>query len=155
MQLATLGKFCAYFNKKKRCVKKSVYFFYTPCSWWRKGPTVKASYYLNRPSKRSLKNFCLIAVQQSYGRLFTWRQNGCLRSMFLHGFRLFYTILLLTLFVVMERSRGNNLPSNPFLSSWRTRWCEFRVCAVLHSIRKLATSVLVSVCNLLSLWLSL
>jgi len=31
-----------------------------------------------------------------------------------------------TLFVVMEESRRNNLPNNPFLSSWQTQWLGVR-----------------------------
>jgi len=56
-----------------------------------RGQRSNTGYHLICPSKRSSKIFvCLQCIKGivSYGRLFTWRRNGCLWLMFLHGFQL-------------------------------------------------------------------
>ena len=78
----TLGKFCAFW-------KKSVNFFTCFVLGERKGEQLKPGYHRIHPSKRSSKIFVWLQCTKgivSYGRLFTYRQSGCLRSMFLHGF---------------------------------------------------------------------
>ena len=45
-----------------------------------------------------------------------------------------------SLFVMKQGSRGNNLPLNLFLSSWRMGWCKFQVGAAIS----LVTAIFVS-----------
>ena len=90
-----------------------------------KGQQLNPGYHHIHPSKRSSKSVWLQWTERivTYGCLLTWRWSGCSWSMFLHEF-----------WLCLWCCRRSNLPiDNPFLSSWRTRWCKFRVHASLHS----------------------
>ena len=39
---------------------------------------------------------------------------------------------ILSLFVVKQGGRGNNLPINLSLNSWQTGWCNFQACAAIY-----------------------
>jgi len=67
------------------------------------------------PKQEKLENLCLIAVHQ---RNFKLRPLIIVTSKWLFAINI--SSWILTLFVVMQESRTNNLSSDPFLSLWQT-----------------------------------
>jgi len=81
----------------------------------KKGPTVKTWVSSYSPKQEELENLSLVAVLPRNCELWPFVHVTSKR---LFAFNV--STWNSTLFVVMKESRRNNLPSNPFLSSWRT-----------------------------------
>ena len=64
------------------------------------------------PKQEELENLCLVAVHQRNGKLWPFVHVTSKRLLAIN-----VSSSISTLFVVMQGSRKNNLPSNPFLSS--------------------------------------
>ena len=67
------------------------------------------------PKQEELENLCLVAVHPRNCKLWPFVHMTLKRS-----FAINVSSWISTLLVVMQDSRRNNLPSDPFLSSWRT-----------------------------------
>ena len=114
----TLGNNCVFW-------KKSVNFFTHLVLCEGRGQWLEPEYH---HIQEELENLCLVAVHFKNCKLWPFVQVTSKRS-----FVIDVSSWILTLFVVMQGSRRNNLPSNSFLSSWQTWWCKIQVPTSLHS----------------------
>ena len=124
-------------------MKKVRSLLYPPFSRWRKESMVKtwvSSYF---PKQEELENLCLVAVHRRNCKLWSFVHVTSKRS-----FVIDVSSWILTLLVVMQDNRRNNLPSNQFFSSWKIWWCKIQVPTPLHLQ---VTSILGSACSLFSL----
>ena len=80
------------------------------------------------PMQEEFENLCFAAVMKKKMKLWPFVHMTLKQSFVINLYS-----WILSLFLVKQGSRGNNLPVNLFLSSWQTGWCKFQARAAINS----------------------